>query len=107
MSDFKDLPAATRQGMDVIVSGLAALTLLVTWRTRIGLQYGERQRIAIARALLRDPPLLVLDRATSALDAESEEAVQMAMDKLVKGRTTFVIARRLATVVNARNMRVQ
>lgn len=62
---------------------------------------GERQRISIARALLKDPPILILDEATSALDAESEELVQEALDRLVRGRTTFVIAHRLATVVGA------
>ena len=62
---------------------------------------GERQRIAIARALLKDPPILILDEATSALDAESELLVQEALSKLVRGRTTFVIAHRLATVVDA------
>jgi ATP-binding cassette subfamily B protein len=62
---------------------------------------GERQRIAIARAILKDPALLILDEATSALDAETEFYVQQALERLIKGRTTFVIAHRLATVVNA------
>jgi ATP-binding cassette, subfamily B, bacterial len=65
------------------------------------LSVGERQRIAIARALIKDPPIIVLDEATSSLDAESEALVQDAMDRLMKGRTTFIIAHRLATVVHA------
>jgi ATP-binding cassette subfamily B protein len=65
------------------------------------LSVGERQRVAIARALVKDPKVIVLDEATASLDAESEAMVQEAIEHLMKNRTTFVIAHRLATVVNA------
>jgi ATP-binding cassette subfamily B protein len=65
------------------------------------LSVGERQRVTIARALIKDPPIILLDEATSALDAESEAMVQEALDRLMKNRTTLVIAHRLSTVVHA------
>lgn len=67
---------------------------------------GEKQRICIARALLKDAPILILDEATSALDTESEMLVQKALENLMKGRTTFVIAHRLSTIAYAHRILV-
>jgi ATP-binding cassette subfamily B protein len=77
-------------GLDTIVGERGSL-----------LSLGERQRITIARALLKDPPILILDEPTSSLDAESEEFVQNAIERVMLGRTTFVIAHRLSTVIDA------
>jgi ATP-binding cassette subfamily B protein len=65
------------------------------------LSAGQRQRLAIARALLKDPPVVILDEATASLDAECEAQVQEALGRLLRGRTTLIIAHRLATVVKA------
>ena len=98
----QELRAACKraQALDFIDSKPEGMQASVGERGR-ALSGGERQRISIARALLKDPPILILDEATSALDATTEVKVQAALEEVMKGRTTFVIAHRLATVRNA------
>jgi ATP-binding cassette, subfamily B, beta-glucan exporter len=93
--------AATRaQALDFIERAPDTFSTPVGERGR-ALSGGERQRLSIARAILKDPPILILDEATSALDAETERKVQAALDEVMKNRTTFVIAHRLSTVRGA------
>jgi len=91
---------ARAQALDFIERNPAGFAAKVGERGR-GLSGGERQRLSIARALLKDPPVLILDEATSALDTATEARVQAALDEVMKNRTTFVIAHRLSTVRNA------
>jgi ATP-binding cassette, subfamily B, beta-glucan exporter len=88
------------QAKEFLVRQMEGLDTVLGERGR-SLSGGERQRLSIARALLKNPPILVLDEATSALDAATERKLQRALDEVMKGRTTFVIAHRLATIRNA------
>ncbi|MCA2984032.1 MAG: ABC transporter ATP-binding protein [Gemmatimonas sp.] len=103
-------PDATQAQLDDAARAANALAFIEAlpegWDTNLGergsrLSGGQRQRVAIARALVSDPPILILDEATSALDVESERLVQEAIDRLLEGRTVFVIAHRLATIQHA------
>jgi ATP-binding cassette, subfamily B, bacterial len=93
--------AASRAAADLFIEALPQGYDTELGERGVNLSGGERQRIAIARAILKNAPVLLLDEATSALDAANETLVQKALDGLMKGRTTLVIAHRLATIVNA------
>ena len=92
--------AERAQALDFILAGEGGFNGRVGERGR-RLSGGERQRLSIARALLKDPPILILDEATSALDAATETKLLRALDEVIRGRTTFVIAHRLATIRKA------
>jgi len=101
ISDEKLLAAARAARVDEFIAGHPD-----GYDARVGesggrFSMGQRQRLAIARALLKDPPILILDEATSSLDAESEHLVQEALETLLQGRTSLIIAHRLATIQSA------
>jgi ATP-binding cassette subfamily B protein len=100
------LAAAKQAAADGFISALPQGYDTALGERGVTLSGGERQRIAIARAILKDAPVLLLDEATSALDAESETLVQGALETLMKGRSTLVIAHRLATIVTAHRILV-
>ena len=105
-TDAEILDACKRaEALEFIERQGDGLNAMVGERGRM-LSGGERQRLSIARALLKNPPILILDEATSALDAATEAKVTAALNELMKGRTTFVIAHRLATVRNAKRILV-
>lgn len=100
-SDAQVEAAATAAEADIFLRALPQGYASELGERGTRLSGGQQQRVAIARALLKDAPILLLDEATSALDAQSERAVQQALDRLMQGRTTLVIAHRLATVLKA------
>jgi subfamily B ATP-binding cassette protein MsbA len=97
----EDVRRAARAANAHFIEAMAGQFGAVIGERGVRLSGGERQRIAIARAILTDPRLLILDEATSSLDASSEALVQEALDQLMRGRTTIVIAHRLSTVLGA------
>ena len=100
------LEAARRARLDEVIASLPAGLDTIIGERGVKLSGGQKQRLAIARIFLKNPPILILDEATSALDTETERAIQQALAELSKGRTTLVIAHRLATIVNANRIAV-
>ena len=95
------LEAARRAQLDSLITSLPAGLDTVIGERGVKLSGGQKQRLAIARIFLKNPPILILDEATSALDTETERAIQQSLAELAKGRTTLVVAHRLATIAHA------
>jgi len=93
--------AAHRANLDGVIASLPNGLDTVIGERGVKLSGGQKQRLAIARIFLKNPPILILDEATSALDTETERAIQQSLAELSEGRTTLVIAHRLATISNA------
>jgi len=93
--------AARGAAIDTFIAALPQGYESMVGERGLKLSGGEKQRVAIARTLLKDPPILILDEATSALDSRTEEAIQATLDGAAKGRTTIIIAHRLSTIVGA------
>ena len=100
-SDEEILEAARRAQLEDLLASLPHGLDTVIGERGVKLSGGQKQRLSIARIFLKNPPILILDEATSALDTETERAIQHALDELAKGRTTLVIAHRLATIKHA------
>jgi ATP-binding cassette subfamily B protein len=100
-SEAEIVEAARRAKLDDVIAGLPAGMDTIIGERGVKLSGGQKQRMAIARMFLKNPPILILDEATSALDTETERAIQQSLAELAVGRTTLVIAHRLATIQNA------
>ena len=93
--------AARRARLDSVIQSMPDGLDTIIGERGVKLSGGQKQRLAIARMFLKNPPILILDEATSALDTETERAIQQSLAELARGRTTLVIAHRLATIRNA------
>ena len=100
-SEAEIVEAARRARLDEVIANLADGLDTIIGERGVKLSGGQKQRLAIARIFLKNPPILILDEATSALDTETERAIQQSLAELSEGRTTLVIAHRLATIANA------
>jgi ATP-binding cassette, subfamily B, bacterial len=100
-SDFDIAEAARRARLDATISAMPDGFDTVIGERGVKLSGGQKQRLAIARMFLKNPPILILDEATSALDTQTEREIQASLAELAEGRTTLVIAHRLATIRNA------